>query len=125
MPNDIAHFAIHATECRRAKTFYETVFQWKFQPWGPPEFWLIETSPGAIGGSLQKRPQPAVAGGQNGYECTIAVADIHATAAAITLAGGRLLLSPFTIENVGTLVGFHDPEGNSVCAMQYEPRVRP
>lgn len=125
MPNDIAHFAIHADDCPRAKAFYETVFQWRFQPWGPPEFWLIETSPGAIGGSLQKRRQPAVASGQNGYECTIAVDDIHATAAAIGAAGGRVLMSPVTIERIGTLVGFHDPEGNSVCAMQYEKGVRP
>lgn len=124
MPNDIAHFAIHADDCLRAKAFYETVFQWRFLPWGPPEFWLIETSSSAIGGSLQRRRQPASPGGQNGYECTIAVADIHATAAAIARAGGRLLLSPFTIEGVGTLVNFHDPEGNVACAMQYEPRAR-
>jgi predicted enzyme related to lactoylglutathione lyase len=125
MPNDIAHFAIHATDCLRAKAFYETVFQWRFQPWGPPEFWLIETSPGAISGSLQKRRQPATAGGQIGYECTIAVADIHATAVAIAKAGGTVLMSPFTIEGVGTLVNFHDPEENSVCAMQYEKGARP
>lgn len=124
MPNDIAHFAIHATDCQRAKAFYETVFQWRFRPWGPPEFWLIETSPGAIGGSLQKRKLPATGGGQIGFECTIAVADIHATAAAIAQAGGRLLMPPFAIEQVGTLVNFHDPEGNVVCAMQYEPRAR-
>lgn len=125
MPNDLAHFAIHATDCQRAKAFYETVFQWRFQPWGPPEFWLIETSPGAIGGSLQKRRQPATSGGQIGYECTIAVEDIHATAAAITAAGGQVLLPPFTIERIGTLVNFQDPEGNFACAMQYEKGIRP
>lgn len=125
MPNDLAHFAIHATDCQRAKAFYETVFQWRFQPWGPPEFWLIETSPGAIGGSLQKRRQPATSGGQVGYECTIAVEDIHATAAAITAAGGQVFLPPFTIERIGTLVNFQDPEGNFACAMQYEKGIRP
>lgn len=125
MPNDLAHFAVHATDCQRAKTFYETVFQWRFRPWGPPEFWLIETSPGAVGGSLQKRPHPPTGGGQTGYECTIAVVDIHATAAAITAAGGHLLMPPFTIERVGTLVKFQDPEGNFACAMQYEKGIHP
>lgn len=125
MPNDIAHFAIHAEDCLRAKTFYVSVFQWRFQPWGPPGFWLIETSPGAVGGSLQQRQQPATGGGQIGFECTIAVENIHATADAIVKAGGKVLMAPFTIERVGTLVNFKDPEGNSVCAMQYEKGVRP
>lgn len=125
MPNDLAHFAFHATDCPRAKVFYETVFQWRFMPWGPPEFWLIETSPGAVSGSLQKRQRPATGGEQTGYECTIAVADIHATAAAITAAGGHVLTAPFTIERIGTLVKFQDSEGNFVCAMQYEQGVRP
>lgn len=125
MPNDIAHFAIHADDCERAKAFYETVFQWKFRPWGPPGFWLIETSPGAVGGSLQKRQHPVAGRGQIGYECTVAVEDVRATAAAINNAGGKTLMSPFTIERVGTLVNFQDPEGNLVCAMQYEKGVRP
>jgi predicted enzyme related to lactoylglutathione lyase len=125
MPNDIAHFAIHAGDCERAKAFYETVFQWKFRPWGPPGFWLIETSPGAVGGSLQKRQHPVSGRGQIGYECTIAVEDVRAAAAAIDKAGGKVLMSPFIIERVGTLVNFQDPEGNFVCAMQYEKGIRP
>ena len=36
MPNDVAHFAIHADDCQRAKRFYEEVFGWTFEPWGPP-----------------------------------------------------------------------------------------
>ena len=36
MPNDIAHFAIHADDCQRAKRFYEAVFGWTFEPWGRP-----------------------------------------------------------------------------------------
>jgi uncharacterized protein len=119
MPSDIAHFAIHADDCQRAKRFYETVFGWTFQPWGPPGFWLIETSKGAVGGSLQQRQHPASGRGMIGFECTIGVADVHATAAAIEQAGGSIVLKPFTIEHVGTLIQFQDTEGNSVSAMQY------
>ena len=49
MPNDIAHFAIHADDCPRAKAFYETVFGWTFEPWGPPNFWV--TAMYATGGT--------------------------------------------------------------------------
>ena len=118
MPNDIAHFAIHADDCQRAKRFYETVFGWTFQPWGPPGFWLIETSKGAVGGSLQQRQHPVSGRGMIGFECTIGVADVHTIAAAIEMAGGSIVLKPFVIERVGTLIQFQDTEGNSVSAMQ-------
>ena len=31
MPNDIAHLAIHADECQRAKPIHEAVFGWTFE----------------------------------------------------------------------------------------------
>lgn len=122
MPNDVVHFAIHADDCERAKAFYQEVFGWSFQPWGPPDFWLIQTSPTGIRGALQKR-RGAAGSGMGGYECTIAVTDVKATAAAIESAGGKLMHPPFHIERVGTVVQFSDTEGNLACAMQYEPGV--
>lgn len=125
MPNDLAHFAIHADDCERAKRFYETVFGWKFQPWGPPGFWLIETSKGAVGGSLQQRQQAVSGRGMIGFECTIGVEDARSTASSVEKAGGTVVMKPFLIERVGTLIQFQDTEGNSVSAMQYEKGVRP
>ena len=119
MPNDIAHFAIHADDCRRARTFYEQVFGWTFEPWGPPDFWRIQTSPGAVNGALQRRREPLSGAGMRGYECTISVADVAATAAAIAAHGGTITLPPFLIEGVGTLLMFRDTEGNAAGAMQY------
>ena len=56
-PN-IAHFAINADDVNRARRFYERVFAWRFEPWGPPGFLQIfsgnEHEPG-IRGALQKR----------------------------------------------------------------------
>jgi uncharacterized protein len=121
MPNDIAHFAIHADDCQRAKAFYSNVFDWTFEPWGPPNFWRIHTSPGAVHGALQQRREPLTGTGLRGYECSIAVADAHAIAKAIEANGGTLTMPPFQIEGVGTLVMFRDTEGNSVGAMQYLP----
>ncbi|TVQ30536.1 MAG: VOC family protein [Phycisphaeraceae bacterium] len=125
MPNDLAHFAIHADDCARAKQFYESAFGWRFEAWGPPDFWRIHTSPGAVGGALQKRQHPVEGRGMIGYECTIAVEDVQAAASAIEAAGGRVLMKPFTIERVGALIQFQDTEGNHACAMQYEPGARP
>ncbi len=120
MPNNVAHFAIHADDCQRAKRFYESVFGWSFEPWGPPDFWLIQTSPGALRGALQKRQEPVEGTGMIGFECTIGVDDVEATLAAIETHGGKVTLQPMVIETVGTLLMFEDTEGNRVGAMRYD-----
>ena len=121
MTNDITHFAIHADDCERAKTFYENTFGWAFRPWGPPGFWMIETSPGAaVHGSLQQRSAPLENAGVAAYECTVGVEDVAAIAQAIERHGGELSGPPTTIPGVGTVVMFRDTEGNTVGAMQYE-----
>jgi predicted enzyme related to lactoylglutathione lyase len=124
MPNDIAHFAIHADDCQRAKAFYEQAFGWTFEPWGPPNFWLITTSPGALKGALQERRTPVSGEGMIGFECSIAVDDVQAAAKAIEASGGTVTMQPFEIEGVGTLVMFEDTEGNVVGAMQYVEGAR-
>jgi predicted enzyme related to lactoylglutathione lyase len=119
VPNPVAHFSIHADDCQRAKRFYEQLFGWTFEPWGPPDFWRIHTTPDGIHGALQKRREPVSGTGMSGFECTIAVADIEQTTAGIEAAGGTITLPPFLIDGVGTLAMFKDTEGNVVGAMQY------
>ncbi len=85
MPNNVAAFAIHADDVARARRFYEAVFGWKFEPWGPPDFYLIHTGderqPG-VQGLMHKRQQPKGVGGPNCFECTISVDDVDAIAGA-------------------------------------------
>ena len=119
MPNDIAHFAIHADDCLRAKQFYTSVFGWEFEPWGPPNFWRIHTSANGIHGALQQRHAPVSGNGMTGFECTISVDDVVATAALIEANGGSVSMQPYEIEGVGTLVMFEDTEGNTAGVMQY------
>lgn len=124
MPNDVAHFAIHADDCQRAKAFYEAVFGWSFQAWGPPEFWLIETSPTGIRGALQKRREPLTGSGPNRFECTVAVEDLEPILAAVVAHGGKVSMPPMKLETVGTLAMIEDPEGNVLGAMRYDEGVR-
>ena len=123
MANDITHFAIHADDCERAMKFYQQVFGWRFDPWGPPGFWMIYTSPDGIHGALHGRENPvAVGGGMNAYQCTIGVEDIQAAVVNIEAAGGKIVSPPFTIETVGIVAQFEDTEGNQVSVMQYSER---
>ena len=67
MPNNnLAHFAINADDVNRARTFYEKVFNWKFEPWGPPGFFQIfnadKSEPGVRGALQGRRELVFVAG---------------------------------------------------------------
>jgi hypothetical protein len=125
MPNDVAFFAINADDVPRARTFYETVFGWSFEPWGPPNFYLIDTSkePIAVKGALQERRELAHGQKMIGFECTITVADIDKTLRAIEANGGRLAAPTFHIPTVGTIAYFFDTEGNVAGLRQPEKQA--
>ena len=122
MSNNVSWFAINADDVPRARKFYQTVFGWSFEPWGPPNFYLIETGkePITMGGGLQERRELVAGQKMVGYECTITVADIDGTIHAIEANGGRLAMPKAHIPTVGTLAYFFDTEGNVAGIMQRE-----
>ena len=76
MSNNVAFFAINADDVPRARNFYETVFGWGFEPWGPPGFYLIATGTecgSGHSGALQERRELVPGQKMTGFECTIAV----------------------------------------------------
>jgi predicted enzyme related to lactoylglutathione lyase len=123
VPNNIVHFDIQADDLERAQRFYSQTFGWRFEAWGPPDFFLIttgdETNLG-IHGALTRRHAPVVRGGRNGFECTIQVDDIKRAMSTIEAEGGEIIGEPVEIPTVGIHVPFRDTEGNVVVIMQYE-----
>jgi predicted enzyme related to lactoylglutathione lyase len=123
MPNNLASFSIHVDDVDRARAFYEAVFEWTFEPWGPPGFYLIHTgdaaSPG-VQGLMHKRNAPRTGEGLNGFEPTFSVDDVDAIAARVEANGGTIIWAKSVIPTVGALIRFLDTEGNDVGAMTYE-----
>ena len=121
--NNVEHFTINAADVARARQFYSKVFAWKFEPWGPPDFFLITTgnknNPG-ISGALHERREIVPGKAARGFECSISVANIDATVSAIETAGGKIVLPKSRVPGAGTLVMFEDTEGNIVTAIQRE-----
>ena len=124
MPNNIVHFAVHADDVERAKGFYGSVFGWQFEDWGPPEFYRVRTGteedPGVRGALQKRRGQSADQPPMIGYECTIGVEDLDATAAAVEKHGGKVVMSKFQIPGVGWLIFFRDTEDNVVGAIRFD-----
>jgi predicted enzyme related to lactoylglutathione lyase len=125
--SQVAHFAINADDVNRALRFYEKVFGWKFQSYGPPGFYMIDEQSAKaavpLRGSLQKRREIVPGVPMHGFECTISVDDIDVTAAALEKNGAKIVMPICTLAGIGRLLFFQDPEGNIAGAMQYDPKA--
>ena len=131
MPNNLAHFAINADDTARACHFYEKVFGWQFQAWGPPDFFQISTGdktsppiPTMVQGALQKRREIVPGAHMIGYECSFSVADVDAVAAAVEANGGTIVMPKVAILGVGKLIFFKDTEGNIAGAIQFDAQAQ-
>src|SRR6218665_1757039 len=123
MTANLAAFALHVDDVDRAVSFYEAVFGWRFTPWGPPGFYLIQTGPDdapGVQGLMHKRHEPRTGTGLNGLEPTFAVDDLDAVLAAVEANGGIVTVRKAPIPTVGVLIRFLDTEGNDIGAMKYE-----
>src|SRR5262245_18695999 len=122
MPNNVSFFAIHCDDVERARAFYGAVFDWRFEAWGPPGFYLVHTGtdedPGILG-AIQERHEPLDGKGMHRFECTIGVDDLPEIKRRLVANGATITYDEVEIETVGTLVQFLDTEGNVCNAMKY------
>ena len=122
--SQVAHFSINADDVSRARGFYEKVFGWRFQAYGPPGFYMVDPESAplevTLRGSLQQRREIVPGVPMRGFECTISVTDIRVAAAAVEAHGGAIVMPICTLPGVGQLFFFRDTEGNIVGAMQYD-----
>src|SRR2546423_2424912 len=118
MTNTVSHFAINADDLPATRRFYETVFGWHFTAFGPPDFYRIDTG-GAPAGAIQKRRNLVEGQRTVGYECTIAVADIEATARTVVEAGGRIIMGRTPPARGGGPRFFAGPARHRAAALQH------
>jgi len=125
--SQVAHYSINADDVARARSFYEKVFSWKFEAYGPPDFFMVSEGSAKVHttlrGSLQKRRELVKGVRMTGFECTISVDSIEKTAAAIEKNGGKIVMQICTLAGIGRLLFFQDPEGNLAGAMEYDPNA--
>jgi predicted enzyme related to lactoylglutathione lyase len=120
MTPPITHFAINADDVEASRRFYSALFGWTFEPWGPPGFLRMATDSGQVVALQHRRDLGGVR--MTGFECTIAVPDLDAIAAAVGPHGGRVVMQRARIPDVGDLMFFADPSGIVAGAMQYDRR---
>jgi uncharacterized protein len=120
MTHAVMHFEIECDDVERAKRFYERVFGWKIRPWGPPNYYLIDTPTPSLGGDLRERQHRGA--GNCGFVCTVDCDDLKATMATVVAHGGAIASQEVRIEGVGNLAYVTDTEGNRLGLMQRDKR---
>jgi predicted enzyme related to lactoylglutathione lyase len=104
-----------------ARTFYGAVLGWEFEISGAEYggYTLCSRHGAAAAGIMQAMTpeQPAA------WTLYLATADARATAAAVSSAGGSVLVPPMEIPDRGVMVGFTDPTGVFYGAWQPAPFI--
>jgi uncharacterized protein len=123
MSSYIAHIAINSDDDSATSRFWESVFGWRFSPWGPPGFSNAELGPAESQvAAIQVRRELISGIRSTGPEVTIAVDDLTAALARVEASGGRIVMGRSTIPSVGDLAFVEDPSRNVVGVIQFAPR---
>jgi predicted enzyme related to lactoylglutathione lyase len=116
----VVHFEIPADDPGRAVKFYEKVFGWKIDKWGPIDYWLATTGPdnepGINGAIMTKETQRTTVN-------TINVSSVDEYAKKIVDAGGKVLTPRTAIPGVGYFSYCVDTEGNVFGIMENDPKA--
>ena len=123
MKNPVTHFEIAATDTKRAHKFYEEVFDWKFADVPDMDYTMIYTTETDENQMIQKKGE--INGGifkkgskDDSVNVVVETDDIEETKKKIEAAGGKILMGPTEIPNIGTHLRAKDTEGNIVGVMQ-------
>ena len=102
-----------ATDIEATKRFYQQVFGWKFQDYGPDYTSFLD---GRLAGGFNKDAQPASpsAGKTNGPLIVIYAASLEEIYAEVKSAGGKIVKEIFGFPG-GRRFHFSDPNGNELA----------
>ena len=111
MGQPVVHFEIAGRDGKRLQDFYARLFDWKTEVDPAMNYGLVETGgEGGINGGIMQT-QGDVPPYLTFY---VAVDDLQAYLGKAESLGGRTVVPPTPIPNVGAFAMFHDPEGNLV-----------
>lgn len=119
----MTHFEIPYDDGDRAKAFYRQAFGWQIVDMPAYEYTAVSTGPtdddgmpsevGFIGGGMTRRSEAV-----SHPVITLDVADIDAALAAVTNAGGSVVVSKQQVGDMGFIAYFADTEGNTIGMWQ-------
>jgi predicted enzyme related to lactoylglutathione lyase len=112
-------YELMTTDADAASRFYTDVVGWQVAASGMPnmDYRELNTATGPVGGILQLDQKMLDGGAQPVWLGYVAVEDVEATTASVTDAGGRVLVPPTDIPDVGRFAMIADPQGIPIYVM--------
>lgn len=116
MPAPVVHFEIGCKNLDAARSFYGQLFGWEFPP-GPPQMAMVSNL-----GPFAPAPTQGIGGhisslGHEPHQYVtfyVQVDDLAATLAQVEKMGGKTLVPPTEVPDMGHFAWFTDPEGNAI-----------
>lgn len=111
------------TDPTSATEFYGTLFGWSFEPMSMAEgtYHVVKAAGASIGGIMGT---PAGSAGMPSmWGCYVTVDDVDATAKRCSELGGKVLVGPQDIPEVGRFAVIQDRQGAALNIITYAPRA--
>lgn len=119
-PGRFCWFELATTDAKSALAFYGALFGWTSvaQDMGEHGTYNLLKLDGKDVGGLYEMFGPMFEGVPPHWMPYVCSADVDATAAKVTELGGKVLMPPLDIPDVGRMVVFSDPQGATLSAFQ-------
>jgi uncharacterized protein len=112
-------YELLTTDADAAQKFYSSVVGWRITDSGMPDmdYRVLNAGDAPVGGLMALSRDMLDGGARPVWLGYVMVDDVDATIASVTKAGGRLMLPPSDIENVGRFAMVSDPQGIPMYVM--------
>lgn len=122
-PGSFIWYELMTTDPLGAKDFYDAVVGWNIAaPHDDIGYRMIQRSDGgSAGGVLPLTHEMQQHGARSAWHGYLNVADINEAVRAIEAAGGRILMGPQEIDQVGPIAMVSDPQGAALYVMSPNP----
>jgi predicted enzyme related to lactoylglutathione lyase len=116
MARPVVHWEIGAKDATKVGDFYRQLFGWSVDN-SMPGYGLVAAAPDGIGGGIlqQESDMPPY------VTIYVAVDDLAASLARAEALGGKTVVPPTPIPNVGAFAMFEDPEGHMIGIIKQQP----
>lgn len=123
IPGEPVWMELTTTDAEKATTFYGELFGWSFHDQGEDfgHYQIISQGGVDIGGAMVKQSEWGET--PDSFALYLNTLDIDASTAAVTAAGGTVLVAPMAIGDQGSMAFYQDPSGAAIGAWQGGSRV--
>lgn len=115
MGNPIVHWELVVKDPDKAKAFYGSIFDWRFDESSFPGYTIIDVGEEGRGGGMMQRPPEAHGYSLNTY---FGVDDVQTTLATAAAGGATVLIGRTEIPGIGFWGMLLDPDGIPVCLFE-------